>query len=112
MVVPNPIAKIQKISVSHEEYSENQRKHYLEHMQFDFGFIPNLRSTLIDVAEEIVKRAELDLQKFFEFRGITCTQKKPDGITYLIFMWIINTNAQLLFLYTMEKWLTEICRGE
>ena len=25
MVVPNPIAKIQKISVSHEEYSENQR---------------------------------------------------------------------------------------
>ena len=26
MVVPNPIAKIQKISVSHEEYSENQRK--------------------------------------------------------------------------------------
>ena len=30
MVVPNPIAKIQKISVSHEEYSENQRKHYLK----------------------------------------------------------------------------------
>lgn len=29
MVVPNPIAKIQKISVSHEEYSENQRKHYV-----------------------------------------------------------------------------------
>lgn len=47
---------------------ENQRKHYREHMQFDFGFTPNPRSTLIDVAEEIVKRAELDLQKFFEFR--------------------------------------------
>lgn len=30
MVVPNPIAKIQKISVSHEEYSENQRKHYVK----------------------------------------------------------------------------------
>jgi len=30
MVVPNPIAKIQKISVSHEEYSENQRKHYIK----------------------------------------------------------------------------------
>lgn len=30
MVVPNPIAKIQKISVNHEEYSENQRKHYVK----------------------------------------------------------------------------------
>ena len=30
MVVPNPIAKIQKTSVSHEEYSENQRKHYVK----------------------------------------------------------------------------------
>mgnify|MGYP007027607914 CR=1 FL=1 len=68
MVVPNPIAKIQKISVSHEEYSENQRKHYREHMQFVFTFIPNPRSTLVDVAEEIVKRIELDPQKFIEFR--------------------------------------------
>lgn len=47
---------------------ENQRKHYREHMQFVFTFIPNPRSTLVDVAEEIVKRIELDPQKFIEFR--------------------------------------------
>ena len=37
-------------------------------MQFVFTFIPNPRSTLVDVAEEIVKRIELDPQKFIEFR--------------------------------------------
>ena len=47
---------------------ENQRKHYREHMQFVFTFIPNPRSTLVDVAEEIVKRIELDPQKVIEFR--------------------------------------------
>lgn len=30
MVIPNPITKIQKTSVKHEGYSENQRKHYLK----------------------------------------------------------------------------------
>lgn len=36
--------------------------------KFVFTFIPNPRSTLVDVAEEIVKRIELDPQKFIEFR--------------------------------------------
>ena len=30
MVIPNPIAKIQKISVNIEDYAQNQRKYYVK----------------------------------------------------------------------------------
>ena len=38
---PNPQAKIQKISVKHEEYSENQRKHYVKLYFWPKAFFPD-----------------------------------------------------------------------